>query len=78
MTDIQDNMGVSQKHYVKQKKPNTQQYVSYKVQEQIVLMYVNGNEEVVAWRRGKLITKQAGGNFRGNEMLYTLLWITVT
>lgn len=78
MTDTQDNMGISQKHYVKQKKPNIQEYVSYEVQEQIVLMYINRNEEVVAWRRGKLIKKEAGGNFRGDEMLYTLLWITVT
>lgn len=46
MTDIQDNMGISQKHYVKQKKPNIQEYVSYEVQEQTVLMYINRNGEV--------------------------------
>ena len=47
-------MGESQKHYVKQKKPDTKEYIWYEVQEQILLMYVAGNKEVVAWEEGGL------------------------
>ena len=45
-------MGESQKHYVKQKKPDTKEYILYEVQEQILLMCVNGNKEVVTWEEG--------------------------
>ena len=47
-------MGESQKHYVKQKKSDRKEYILYEVQEQILLMYVAGSKEVVAWEEGAI------------------------
>ena len=34
------------------KRSQTEEYILYEVQEQILLMYVAGNKEVVAWEEG--------------------------
>ena len=52
-------MGESQKHYVKQKKPDRKEYILYEVQEQILLMYVDRNKEVVAWEKGQCSSVQS-------------------
>ena len=58
LTDIHNNMGESQKHYGKQKKPDTKEYIWCEVQEQILLMHVAGNKEVVAWEEGGIEKRQ--------------------
>ena len=78
LTDIYNNMGESQKHYVKQKKPDTKEYILYEVQEQILLMYVAGNKKVVGWEEGGIDSRETKGRFVSDEMLYTFLWIMVT
>ena len=52
-------MGESQKHYVKQKKPDRKEYILYEVQEQILLMYVDRNKEVVALEEGQFCSVQS-------------------
>ena len=78
LTDIHNNRGESQKHYVKQKKPDTNEYILYEVQEQILLMYVAGNKKVVGWEEGGIDSRETKGRFVSDEMLYTFLWIMVT
>ena len=51
-------MGESQKHYVKQKKPDRKEYILYEVQEQILLMYVDRNKVVVALEEGQCSSVQ--------------------
>ena len=52
-------MGESQKHYVKQKKPDRKEYILYEVQEQILLMYVDRNKEAAPWEKGQCSSVQS-------------------